>query len=266
MPEGPEVKIIVSWLNKNIKNKILSDIHILNGRYKRHDNPINWDKLKHILPIKIKSVNCKGKFIWFEFYNTELTIWNTLGMSGWWNYNNYKHNNILFIINNKNIYFNDVRNFGTIKICNISNLKKKLNLLGPDILNNNNNFLEFQKRLFRKRDNTLIANALLDQKVISGIGNYLRSDILWYSKISPFRKIKNLLINEIKLIYKNSKKLGQRALKKHSNQFNKDDILHPSLGQNVFYVYSKNIDKYNNKIIRKKINNRSIFYVPKIQK
>jgi formamidopyrimidine-DNA glycosylase len=41
-------------------------------------------KFINLLPLQVKSVNSFGKFIWFEFNNTKLTMWNTLGMSGWW--------------------------------------------------------------------------------------------------------------------------------------------------------------------------------------
>ena len=51
MPEGPEVKGKTEWLNKRIKNKKLVNIKILSGRYKRHKDPINWDKLKKLLPL-----------------------------------------------------------------------------------------------------------------------------------------------------------------------------------------------------------------------
>ena len=37
-----------------------------------------FDKIN--FPCLLKSVHCKGKFIWFKFDN--FTMWNTLGMSG----------------------------------------------------------------------------------------------------------------------------------------------------------------------------------------
>ena len=36
MPEGPETKNLVEWLNKDLKNKVLKSIKIHSGRYKRH--------------------------------------------------------------------------------------------------------------------------------------------------------------------------------------------------------------------------------------
>ena len=37
-----------------------------------------------------------------------------------------------------------------------------------------------------------IGNVIVNQKIISGLGNYLRADILWLSKINPFKKVKKL--------------------------------------------------------------------------
>ena len=35
MPEGPEVKVLVNYLNKKLKNQTLEDIEILSGKYQR---------------------------------------------------------------------------------------------------------------------------------------------------------------------------------------------------------------------------------------
>ncbi len=265
MPEGPEVKILVNWLNFKISGKILNNLSIFGGRYKKHGPPIGWKKLIMKLPLKVKCVNCKGKFIWWEFFDSDYSLWNTLGMSGWWNTTkNQKHNNLVFKFSGFNLYFNDYRNFGTVKICTLNNLKNKLRILGPDILSNLNNFNEFINRISRKRKNTKIGNALLDQKLLSGIGNYLRADILWKSKISPFRTIENLNNNELKTLYINSVKIANRS---YNIQFKKlNDYSDPIIHTNLFYIYYREKDQYGNKVKREKMNNRTIHWVPKIQK
>jgi formamidopyrimidine-DNA glycosylase len=83
MPEGPECKLLADNLHKKFKGTKLTNIEILAGRYKKHGTFKNYNKLISELPLKIKSVNAYGKFIWFEFDNSNLTLWNTLGMSGW---------------------------------------------------------------------------------------------------------------------------------------------------------------------------------------
>ena len=203
--------------------------------------------------------------MYWEFYNTNLSLWNTLGMSGWWYFEKYKHNNLSFKIGKTKVYFNDYINFVTFKICNSINLEKKLNCLGPDIFNKNNELKQFRQRLERKRNNTYIGSALLDQKVISGIGNYLRADLLWKSRISPFRKISDLSDKETKLIYNNAKILANRFYKLN-NRINDEDLYHPSYGEHYFLVYGLEYDKYGNKVIKEKIGNRTIHWVPQVQK
>jgi formamidopyrimidine-DNA glycosylase len=67
--------------------------------------------------------------------------------------------------------------------------------------------LEIFKTQIKKKKNfdKAIGNVLMNQKVISGIGNYLRSEILYVSKINPFRIVKNISDNELKEIFNNSK-------------------------------------------------------------
>ena len=90
MPEGPEVKNLVKWLNKDLKNKKLINIKIHSGRYKKHGPPKNLNKL--VYPLIIDKVNCHGKFIYLTLKNSDLVIFITLGMSGWFVYENSKYN------------------------------------------------------------------------------------------------------------------------------------------------------------------------------
>jgi endonuclease-8 len=282
MPEGPEVKRLVDKINKKYKNKNITNIKILNGKYLK--KPIkNINEIKY--PLVIEKICCKGKFIYWLFKNTDIVMFNTLGMTGWWveNNNNFsleKHNNVLFKIDGKNVFFNDFRNFGNIIFCYRDNLDKKLKELGPDILYDDVEL--FLQRIEKKRSDTLIATALLDQKVACGCGNYLRAEVLYLCKISPYREIDKMTNNELKLLWLNLKKLGwyyyneNKAIKLNiiNNTFiKKIEIRYKKYGPSnykpdeyTFMVYRQNIDPLGNKVISKKIKDRMIHYVPKIQK
>jgi formamidopyrimidine-DNA glycosylase len=52
-----------------------------------------------------------------------------------------------------------------------------------------------------------IGNAIVNQKLVSGIGNYLRADVLWMSRISPFRKVSDVSDDELLAIYTNARAL-----------------------------------------------------------
>ena len=274
MPEGPEVKYLTDFLNNNLKNKKLDKITINSGRYKKHGPPKGFENFVKNLPLKIKSINCYGKFIWWELFDSDITIWNTLGMSGWWTYDDtQKHNNLTFHIKGDDIYFNDMRNFGTFNFCTKDNLEKKLEKFGPDILSidktKDEGLLLFQKKINKKRKDTYIASALLDQGIAAGCGNYIRSEVLYLAKISPYREISNVTDEELKLIWNSLKQIGynyyDRKLGKKIGIIDGKFKFADDYGKQ-FLVYKQQNDVKGNKIIREKIATRSVHYVPKLQK
>lgn len=279
MPEGPEVRKVTDFLNK-YKNKSLNKIIINSGRYNKHGPFKGYNQLSIDLPLKIIDINCKGKFIYIIFENN-MVLFNTLGMSGRWINSKEKHNNLTFEFNElkTSLYFNDYRNFGTFMYQTKDDLDKKLKELGPDILQDFNNYDLFRERIERKRSDTLIGSALLDQKVAAGCGNYLRAETLYESKINPHREIKDLSEKELKLIWSNMVKIGwifydyEKGIK--NNILNKNDKLIKkyviSDYQDYYYymnfqIYSREKDKKNNKIIKEKMGTRTIHWVPKVQK
>ena len=202
MPEGPEVKVITDELNKLLKNQVLNNINILGGRYK-NKLPEGYNDFKINLPLKIKTINCKGKFIWFNL-EKDWTIWNTLGMSGGWKNEPVKHSDIkLNFSDNKNIWFTDQRHFGTVKFCKTNLLEKKLKTIGPDLLSDDSiTEIQFLNKIKKYSDHSL-PKILMDQHIFSGIGNYLKAEILYKSKISPFRLIQNITDEEIINLFNN---------------------------------------------------------------
>jgi len=295
MPEIVEVRKYADFLKKHLLNKNIIEINILNGRYKKHKPFSNYKKLKNNLPLKVIDIRTKGKLLYFIFEN-DLYLISTLGLSGGWTFyykkyyfpsfyeymakkrvakyysNAIKHLNIEFKTKKGSIYYFDVLSFGTLKTINQSELIKKLSKLGPDIMDLDLTFKKFRERLYKKKD-SMIGNILVNQKIIAGIGNYLRADILWLSKISPFRLVKNLSEKDINKIYRNMRKLTwasynyKRAIK--LNIIKKTDKL-PSYYNRNFFVYGMEEDIYGNKVIKKELYEgsikRFIYYVPTIQK
>ncbi len=279
MPEGPEVKIISSQLHKILKNQVLKNIIINGGRYSKKA-PDNFINFKETLDTKIKSVNCKGKFIWFEFDNGWY-LWNTLGMTGGWKVNKSKHCHITFVYGTElnEIYFDDMRNFGTLKFSNNKkDLEKKLNSLGVDIFSK-----EFTEEKFRdiiknkkyhykksKSENKEPRNLpwlLMNQSVFSGIGNYLKSEILYESKISPFRNIIDLSDEDIKVLYKNTLKISQEAFKSGGTSVRDYSDLENKKGEYTFVlkVYAQKKDPLGNSVKKVEQDKRTTHWVPEVQ-
>jgi len=302
MPEIIEVKKYVDFLNYHLKNDTIIEINILNGRYKKHGPFENYDLFKK-KDIKIDQVKSKGKFIYFELKNmADYVFFNTLGLSGGWvfsnndtkikkyklpktlykiykEYNNesykqYKKNsinhlNIEFKLKSGgSLFYFDVLSFGTFKICSKDKLANKLNQIGPDLLMAEMNVELFKERLMLKK-NDYIGFVLLNQKIISGIGNYLRADALWLAKISPYRIIADFS-NE------NFNNLYQAIMNLLWSDYNYEYGLQagkiektfkmPTDFSRVFFIYNNITDIYGNKITKEKMHDRSIYWVKNIQK
>lgn len=90
--------------------------------------------------------------------------------------------------------------------------KEPIKSLGPDCLINDfdkDKVLSNLKDKSKKNKNLLISNALLDQQIVSGIGNKYKSEILFLNKIYPFKKIDSLSECELdKLVLEIPKVLG----------------------------------------------------------
>ncbi len=81
--------------------------------------------------------------------------------------------------------------------------------LGPDPLGLRASFDEFSRRLDRRT--IAVAAALLDQKVVAGIGNVYRAEILFLAGISPFRPARELTDDERQVVWDLSGELLRRG-------------------------------------------------------
>jgi len=135
-------------------------------------------------------------------------------------------------------------------------------------------FLLFKERIQKKINlDKPIGNVIMNQKIISGIGNYLRADILWCAKINPFRKVKDLTDKELYILYHYSKVLTWGEYDKNKGIklgiIKKTDKLPKDYGRD-FFIYQCKEDIYNNPVSTDKLSegseDRTIFYVKQLQK
>lgn len=272
MPEGPEVKRYVDQLNAEAAGQLLKGIEIVSGRYSHHGPPSGLQKFSQNFPILLKDIKCKGKFIYFNFEKDDkpFTIWNTLGMSGGWKKQKSEHSRLTFSFENVILYFEDQRNFGTFHFISpeAGETKKKLATLGPDILAESLTDQEFSKRLNLFSEKSIV-EALMNQKAVSGIGNYLKSETLYLAKISPFRKVKDLNADDISRINSVSQQLIRESYKSGGSTFKIYQDMYGQTGSfsSRFVVYKKDKDPFGNIVnISETADGRTTYWVPSIQK
>lgn len=305
MPEILEVRRYADLLKKYLVNNKINKIKILNGRYKKHGPFPGYNILQKLVKRKIKvtKVKTKGKIIIIYLENDNYII-NNLGLTGGWcyyditkkkyimstntrYYSKYQdqdvvssytnsallHLNLSITLDDGIIYFHDIISYGRLNFINgISELHKILDKIGPDIMDKSTNYSIFSDRI-RRYDNKTIANVLVNQKILSGIGNYLRSEILYMSKISPFRKVSNINSKELKKLFLVCKRLTVGIYNKKlaiKLKYLKSNTKLPKDYGRIFFVYRQEYDINNYKVRQKKIyegsEKKTIYYVPEIQK
>ena len=100
------------------------------------------------------------------------------------------------------LYFNDQRKFGWMRLYPTSQINSLpfFAKLGPDPLDNLFTWQDLRQRL-QKRTQSSIKSVLLDQGVVSGVGNIYADESLWGAQIHPATKVQALKIRDYKALY-----------------------------------------------------------------
>ena len=289
MPELPEVEVVKRSLINKAQNSIVKTIKIYDGRLRYK---IDKNQIRKILGLKIEKITRRSKYLLF-YFNKNIVMLVHLGMTGkfffldrkntkyktsfYYNINeekDKKHDRVILnLSNNKKLIYNDVRKFGFIKFLDKNQISKNLHLkkLGPEPLHKKFSFNYFKKYILGKKK--AIKETLMDQTFVSGLGNIYTNEILFFSKIKPTKKSKDLLDADIKKVIKFTKKILFKAIKLGGSSIKdfSSDNGKKGLFQQHFSVYGRKGEKCFNKtcnsnIIKIVIANRSSFYCPKCQK
>jgi DNA-formamidopyrimidine glycosylase len=209
IPEGPELRHSRDQLRQLLVGKsIVRLLPTSVGRY-RKQSPIGLIEINRDLPLVVESIDVKGKFMWWTLRGNRSVwyLWSTYGMSGQWSTNPSNHSSFIVEYNDadqfvtkdqQKLFFNDQRRFGTIKfVSEIELHKKKLASLGPDVLEDPPLSPEIYAERILLKPNRTISEALMDQSCLSGVGNYLKAEILYRSGVSPHRGVVDLSAEEI---------------------------------------------------------------------
>ena len=183
MPELAELKIMSDYINQNVKNKTFKKLyHVEKG-----NNPIDSNLIENF---KVESIS-NGKELILRVYHddTDLKFSVFMGMSGNWlftpteNWSDRKFTRMrLDTIDGESLLLYGSYMGPKYRLGGFTGVKR-----GPDPTKEFDKFkqlvLDNQKVKVFDRP---ICEALLDQKYFNGIGNYLRSTILYYLDVNPF--------------------------------------------------------------------------------
>lgn len=111
------------------------------------------------------------------------------------------------------LFFNDQRKFGWIKLLPTAEIPEMsfMQKVGPEPLDPKTRAEEFIKRI-RRRQNSMVKPALLDQSVIAGVGNIYADESLWAAQIHPEERVKNVTDEQLNLLFDELRKILQLSI------------------------------------------------------
>jgi endonuclease VIII len=75
---------------------------------------------------------------------------------------------------------------------------RRIAQLGPDILSLPPDFDAMLERLRAESQKRAVGDALLDQRLVAGIGNMWKAEVLWQSRVSPWRTLADVSDEELR--------------------------------------------------------------------
>jgi len=221
------------------------------------------------IPAKIIGIGVHGKFLYWIMTGGHF-LYSSLGMTGHWGNKLHKHSRVALLLDDgTTIYYTDQRNFGTLKfVYGRHQLQKKLASLGPDMLSEDVSHVKFCERIHRKKKWT-IAKAIMDQSIVSGVGNYVKAEALWRAEISPHRKVSSLTDIEINSLNETIKNVLRDSYRSGGATIRSYKTFDGLEGQYTrrFAVYNQRKDPNGLNVIREKTTDgRTTHWVPQVQK
>ncbi len=289
MPELPEVETIRRDLEKKITGEKIKNIEILAAK-SIHNKSSDFTKV--LVKNNFKHIERRGKLLMFALEKIEKYAYLLvhLKMTGQLICRNKKQllagghsqTGMNTIVPNKftrvfftfsdgsQLFFNDLRRFGYLKLVSHEEKEKIVtNNFGIEPLTPDYTLEAFEK-LFKNRQ-TNIKALLLNQKLISGIGNIYADEICFCAKILPTRKVSSLSILEIKKLFKCVEDVLRVAIANRGTTFNNyvDSDGHIGSHINFLNAYGRDGEKCKrckSIILKMKHAGRGTHYCPKCQK
>jgi len=247
MPELPEVQTVVNDLNKYLVGYKISKVFIY-PKYKKI-NPASL-RFKKLLSGKIVGgVKRVSKNIIVKLNSGSFLLIH-LGMGGRIfllspNSPNDKWTRVSFILtkgrDKKKLLFSDTRMFGKVAFISKKELELLKNKYGPDPTQLDLTSKDFHQIIQNKK--TIIKNVLMNQEIISGLGNIYATDALFLSKIHPQTPANKINLALAKTLLDSVRKVLEEGIKNRGSTLTDKaylDILgNEGSHQNHFKIYLK---------------------------
>lgn len=273
MPEKPEVITVAKKLEKKLLNKKIVDVEVLYSKI--IEFPSVDDFVRQIKNETINSITTRGKWIVVKLDNYYLLF--HLRMEGKFFFRNLndeinKHEHVIFKLDDDTeLRFADVRKFAKVMLIPLDKIydMKPYTELGLEPWDSSLTVSYLKEKY--KNKNTPIKTVLLDQSIVTGVGNIYADEILFLSSINPLVKARCLNDDLLDRIIKNTVKVLDKAIEEGGTtirSYTSEEGV-TGLFQNSLNVHQRENEKCyicGEYIVKIKVGGRGTYYCPKCQK
>ena len=240
MPELPEVETVRRGLVSLVKGFKITAAHDLHPRALK---PESIAPLKSIQGAKIVDLSRRGKFLWFVLDRPQVLVAH-LGMSGQFLIHQEGHPKAKHVrakfdltkqLRKRELVFNDQRTFGWVSVEETEDgVPSSAQHIARDPFDPKFDCEETINK-FAKR-NIRVKTALLNQEIMSGVGNIYADETLWRAKIHPEISTADLSKKKIGSLIDFATEVMQEAIEKGGTSF--DDLYINVNGESGFFEQS----------------------------
>ncbi len=213
MPELPEVETVRITLLPRILNQKIVSVQALYDKMIVNDTVETFSS--KLIGETFHGIERRGKYLIFILTNYKLI--SHLRMEGKYFIKDStipisKHEHMIFFLESgESLRYHDTRKFGTMEVLGFEQISKTgLSTLGYEPFDEGFSWTYLKELLHHS--NRPIKAGLLDQSVVSGLGNIYVDEVLYSSKVHPARLCSSITDKEFKNIAISSKNILQKAI------------------------------------------------------
>lgn len=290
MPEGPEVRVAADQLHSLLQGRNLVGLTI-NAKSRYWKNPMTGlayflDSPSTVEEWQCYGVGSHGKKLIFAFRdNVGRTLWllSSLGLEGRWILSPQKNSGVSLLFGQWDrsvrgfllrrvdlcLYYDDSRRFGQmIWLSHLNEVNAQLKDVGPDWLSGSITLDRFTKEIRNQRISRWpICKFLMDQKRFSGIGNYLKAEILYAARIRPDRILSTLTDEEITALFEYCRTIPLSSYQQGGHTSRTYLAPNGRVGSYPVKIYRQSVDPHGYRVVSGEMGDgRTSWYVPEVQR
>ena len=222
MPELPEVEVVRAGLERHVLGATITRVDVLHTRPVRRDPGGPTGFALALTGRRIEAARRRGKYFWLPLDNGDALLGH-LGMSGQMLVQqagapDERHLRVRFTLPDKELRFVDQRMFGGLLVSPAgAELPTEIAHIARDLLDPEFDLEDFVRRVRRRTSG--IKRQLLDQSLVSGVGNLYADEALWRAQVHGERPGDRLSTAQVREVAGRAREVMAEALGQGGTSF-----------------------------------------------